>query len=172
MAVDQAEVGLVKSQLWQDETVELTARQRRVGPAGSLINPTSVIATSMRIIIVNKTTLGLHKDFESIPYRQITSVRYESGIISSSVFIRVEGFDTDKGFLKGTGKQEGEIDGLNNADAKQLSDYIEKRITGDASEAPAPGAAQAAAGGAFCASCGAMVPAGAKFCPKCGAKVA
>ncbi len=131
MAIEQEDVNLVKNSLWPDEVVELTARQRRVGPGGSVITPTSVIATNKRLLIVNKEVLGLRKDIESINYSQITSVRFEKGIISSSVFVRVEGYDTDTGFLKGTGKQEGEIDGLNNTDAAELADCIEKKISGE-----------------------------------------
>lgn len=174
MVIEQEDVNLVKKELWPDEVVELTARQRRVGPAGDLINPTSVVATNKRIIIVNKTTLGIRKDFESIAYKQITSVRMEKGIISSAVFVRVEGYDTDKGFLKGSGRQEGMIDGLNNTDAKLLSDWIEKMISGEIPDGgPALRANTGAQGakGSFCENCGAMLPPGAKFCTRCGAKV-
>jgi hypothetical protein len=166
MAVNQSDVNYVKNQLMQGEVVGITVKQRRVGPGASAITPTSVIATNMRVIIVNKTTLGFRKDFEAIPYKQIASVRLEKGIISSTVFIRVQGFDRDKGLLT-NGKQEGEIDGLRNSDAIALNDYINKWISG---------AAQASAGSqagtdAYCPNCGAKNTAGASFCSKCGAKL-
>ncbi len=56
-----------------------------------------MIVTNKRIIIINRATLGIRKDFETIPFTQITSVRLEKGIISSSVFVRVMGFDRTRG---------------------------------------------------------------------------
>src|SRR5271157_4255810 len=117
MNVDPEELKVVQDILWEGEQVRGTFKQRRIGPGGSVTVPTSVIATDSRIIIVNRATLGLRKDYEVIPYSKITSVRFEKGIISSTVFIRVEGYDRDKGLLKG-GREEGEIDGLHNKDAQ------------------------------------------------------
>src|SRR5271169_2472068 len=105
MNVDPNDLKAVQKILWPGEHVEGTVMQRRVGPGGSVTVPTSVIATDKRIIIVNRATLGLRHDYEVIPYSTISSVRLEHGIISSSVFIRVNGYDTDKGLLK-NGKQE------------------------------------------------------------------
>lgn len=175
MPIEQEDLNLVKKELWPDEVVALTARQRRVGPAGDLINPTSIVATNKRIIIINKTTLGIRKDFESITYERITSVRMEKGIISSTVFVRVEGYDTDRGFLKGTTRQEGEIDGLNGTDAQLLSDFIEKRISGETPDGNQQKTGQSTSNptsaASFCSNCGAQLTPGEKFCPKCGTKV-
>ncbi len=187
MALDQSDIQAARDILEPDETVVMTARQRRVGPGGALTTPTSVIATDRRVIIVNRATLGIRKDFETIPYTQITSVRLERGIISSSVFVRVMGFDQDKGLLEG-GKEEGEIDGLSGNDAKMLSDYINKKLldmqegkTETAQQAqaqPSPQAqaqrpSQAQGGGnssgiVYCSKCGARNDKGSKFCTTCG----
>jgi hypothetical protein len=169
MAVDPEDANLVKKLLFDGEGVELTVKQRRVGPGGSVITPTSVVATNMRIIIVNRATLGIRKDYEAIPYKQIASVRLENGIISSSVFIRVQGYDTDKGLLK-NGRQEGEIDGLRNKDAVALSSFISKKISptvGDAGKDPDSGTG----GHRYCTNCGAEYEEGTKFCSRCGAKL-
>lgn len=178
MGIDQGDVKLVKDQMFPDEAVAITVRQRRVGPGGSMVTPTSVIVTNKRLIIVNKESLGMRKDIESIPYKQITSVRLEHGIISSSVFVRVEGYDTDKGFLKNTGKQEGEIEGLKNNDAKEITEYINNMIAGDGADGSGvqqtqqPQQAAAPKGKyVFCSKCGARMDAGAKFCDKCGTKL-
>lgn len=127
MAVNPEEAALVKDLLEPGEEVELTVRQRRVGPGGSLVTPSSVVATNKKIILVNRATLGLRKDYEVIPYLRVTSVRLEKGVISSSVFIRVEGYDRDKGLLK-NGKEEGEIDGMNNRDAKALCELVNEKL--------------------------------------------
>jgi hypothetical protein len=176
VSVDAGESRLVKDMLWPEETIEETVKQRRLGPGGSLTNPTSVICTDKRLFIINKATMGLRKDFEVIQYRQIASVRLERGIVSSSVFIRVQGYDRDKGLL-GTGKEEGEIDGLHNKDAVALADYLNKKVA-VAGERPAMNVQQAppaeGATGAYvyCPKCGYKDRAETKFCENCGAKLA
>lgn len=178
MSIDPKEAALASGLLWPGEHVEETAKQRSVGPGGSVTAPTSVICTNMRIIIVNRATLGLRKDYEVIPYKQITSVRLEHGLVSSSVFIRVQGYDRDKGLLK-DGREEGEIDGLHNGEAAALADYINKKISA-AAEAPQPSAQNAPAQGqadstigayVYCTNCGSKDKVGAKFCQNCGAKL-
>lgn len=159
----------VKEILWAGENVELVVWQRSVGPGGSVVTPTSVVATDKRIIIVNRTSLGMRHDFEVIPYRQIVSVRLEQGIISASVFIRVQGYEREAGLLE-HGKEEGEIDGLTKADAMALVDLINRRITDENPRQPAPQAG-AVAGSVYCSSCGARNPADGAFCTKCGAKL-
>lgn len=169
MPVNEHEVDAVKNLLWPNEVVEGTVEQRRIGPGGSLIAPTLVIATNMRIIIVNKASLGMRKDYEIIPYKQITSVRLEHGIISSTIFLRVDGYDTDKGLLS-NGKQEGEMDGLKNREAVELADLINKKITQNIE--PAEGQLDSKIGAyVYCTNCGAKDKADAKFCGRCGTKL-
>ncbi|HVC58655.1 MAG TPA: PH domain-containing protein [Candidatus Acidoferrales bacterium] len=164
MAVSADDMKLVEGILVPGEEPIISVMQRRVGPGGSVTTPTTVVATDKRVIIINRASLGIRKDYEAIPYKQIASVRLEHGLISSSVFIRVEGYDQDKGLLK-SGREEGEIDGLRNKDAKDLSDEINRRIlsvpdSGD--DAPA------GTGSVFCTKCGARNAQGANFCAKCG----
>jgi hypothetical protein len=178
MTLDQTDVEAAKDILEPNETVVMTARQRRVGPGGSMTTPTSVIATDKRVIIINRATLGVRKDFETIPYTQIASVRLERGIISSSVFVRVMGFDQDKGLLE-SGKQEGEIDGLNGNDAKMLSDYINKRLLEvqeggkvdeqqQQTQQPREQQQPKDDGNVYCSKCGARNDRESRFCTTCG----
>ena len=167
MALDQSDVNAAKSILEPGEEVVMTARQRRVGPGGSVTTPTSVLATTKRVIIINRATLGVRKDFETIPYTQITSVRLEKGIISSSVFVRVEGFANEKGLLEG-GKEEGEIDGLSGKEAQDLADYINKMLL-QVQEGGNAGQAQNEGGYKDCSKCGTKNEADAKYCVNCGA---
>ncbi|MDE1868902.1 MAG: PH domain-containing protein [Candidatus Micrarchaeota archaeon] len=175
MALDNAETAeALKGILWPGESVELAVEQRRIGPGGSVTTPTTVVATDKRLMIINKATLGIRQDYEVIPYKQITSVRLEHGVISSSVFIRVQGYDRDKGLLK-SGKEEGEIDGLRNRDASALADALNRRVNMNQPVVGA-GAAQQnskAEPGAYiyCSSCGARCNVDAKFCSSCGAAI-
>ena len=176
-----------KKALWPEEKIMVTATERRIGPGGSLITPTTVIATDKRILIINRATFGIRSDIESIPYNRISSVRLEKGIISSSVFLRVAGYTSsgEQGFLK-PGEQEGEIPGLRAQDAKDLSDHIEKMIAGmDPVDVDGPvqlptnkpknktnAAPQDNSGkGAYiyCSKCGTKNNLSAKFCSSCGA---
>ena len=54
-------VNAAKSILEPGEEVVMTARQRRVGPGGSVTTPTSVLATTKRVIIINRATLGAER---------------------------------------------------------------------------------------------------------------
>ena len=169
MHIDQADAKSVANTLWPGERIVGTVKQRRIGPGGSVTVPSSIVLTDKRVLIVNRATLGIRHDYEVIPYSAITSVRLEQGIISSSVFIRVLGYDTDKGLLK-NGKQEGEIDGLRRNDANELSSYINFKLgqrTAPASEERTPDAN--VGGYIFCRKCGTKNPAGSNFCSGCGA---
>jgi hypothetical protein len=170
MHVEKEDLTVVRDILWPGEIVEGTAMQRRVGPGGSITVPTSVVVTNKRIIIVNRASLGIRHDYEVIPFNSITSVRLEHGLISSSVFIRVQGYDTDKGLLK-NGKQEGEIDGLRNQDAEDLANLINMKLE----QQPEPGQQvekdTSVGGYIFCTKCGAKNPKDARFCERCGTPI-
>lgn len=177
MKIDNDDVKEVKNVLWPNEKIMGTVKQRRVGPGGSVTVPTSVVITDQRLIILNRATLGIRHDYEVIPYNSISSVRLEEGIISSSVFIRVQGYDTDKGLLQ-KGRQEGEIDGLRNKDAKELANFINLKMQQRSQQqAPVPSAPPHedmdtnVGGYMFCNKCGAKNSASASFCSKCGAKL-
>ena len=201
MAVYAQDLNAAKSSLWPEETVHVTATQRLIGPGGALINPTTVVATDKRLLIINRATLGARKDIETIPYNSIASVRLENGLISSSVFIQVAGYVSPKGsqgFLK-AGESEGEIPGLRRVDAKALSDFLTKVISGVYSGPPPatsyndpargmPGRqvrqqqnqqqsgqppSSTGGGGAaiYCQKCGAKNPIDAQFCIKCGTRI-
>ncbi|MGD0729324.1 MAG: zinc-ribbon domain-containing protein [Candidatus Micrarchaeaceae archaeon] len=176
MNIDPDDIGIARKVLWPNETVEGTIKQRRIGPGGSMITPTSVVVTDKRLVIINRATLGFRQDYEVIPYNAITTVRLEHGIISSSVFIRVQGYDRDKGLLPGN-KEEGEIDGLRNKDAVELTDYINKKIEErlDAQtevDKEISGKVDAQGGAyIFCTKCGTKNDATSRFCIKCGAQL-
>ena len=161
----------LKGVLWPDETVEIMVRQKRFGPGGNVIDPTLVVGTNKRIIIASRESFGLRKDYQVVPYKQIASVRLEHGMVSSTVMIRLQGYDVGQGLLK-TGKDEGEIDGLTREDAQALADFIEKRISGEQAEDGEPARAAGGRGSyGYCPHCGAKRSSGAKYCASCGAEL-
>ncbi|MDE1849611.1 MAG: PH domain-containing protein [Candidatus Micrarchaeota archaeon] len=170
MAVNQGDVERVKGLLTPDEKIIMTASQSRIAPGGNRVVPSFIVATDRRVIMVNRSALGLRGDYESIPYEKITEVRLDKGIIFSSVFIRIEGFSEDKGLIP-KGKEEGEIVGLNADDARQLADYVNQRIDGRQSPQDTAPTAQDADPGIYCSKCGAKNSADAKFCEKCGSRI-
>jgi hypothetical protein len=161
MPIDQAAVNDAKKVLEPDEYVELTVEQRHLGPGGSFLNPTIIIATSKRLLIMNRATLGVKTSFEIILYANITSVKVDKGIFSSSLFIKIEHYDTEKG-MKG-GKEEMEVDGLNTRDAQMLADLIDNMLF-KAQE----GKKKPSNGERYCAKCGARNDIDAHFCDTCG----
>jgi hypothetical protein len=174
--IDPDDIGICQKILWPHETVEGTVKQRRFLPGGSLITPTSVVVTDKRLIIINRASLGLRQDYEVVPYVALVSVRLEKGIVTSTVFIRVQGYDTDRGLLANSGKQEGEIDGLKNKDAVELTDYLNKKLE-ERLDATAEVEKDVqnkehvdneVGAYVYCNNCGTKNVASAKFCSKCG----
>ncbi len=174
MAINPKDAELVQKILWPGEKVELTGRERRAGPGGSVTSPTSIILTDKRVIIINREAVGIRKDYEVIPYKSIAGVRLEKGIIASTVFIRVLGYEKDRGLLK-DGREEGEIDGLNNRDAKLIADEINRKISGIAdskgSQKDSEDVDSGIGGYIYCSNCGAKDSDTAHFCKNCGAKL-
>ena len=168
MHVDEREVEDVRKFLWPDERVELTIRQRKLRPGGSLITPTSFVATNKRLIIINRTRMGMRKDFEVIPYRYITAVKLQHGMMSCSVLIRVSSVESGD-----AGGQAEAIGGIRPREAETLVHYLNKKIMeshhSPAEEKQKGPAREAQQSSKFCIECGARNPVLAKFCAACGA---
>ena len=109
--------------LYKEEKVQLFVRQSRLHS----LTPDFVIATDRRIIIIKNSFLGLYTgknilgntSYNSVPYRQITSVIMSKGMSMRSVIIRLQGT------IDNTTKNEGEINGLWSKDAENLVKSIE-----------------------------------------------
>lgn len=92
--------------------------------------PDFVIATDKRILIIKNSFLGLYTgknvfgntSYNSIPYRQITSVILSRGISMCTVVIRLQGM------IDSESKNEGEIKGLWSKDAENLVKSIEHMV--------------------------------------------
>ena len=161
MAVGEEEAEEVKDSLQQGEAVEMTARQRRFGPGGSFFDPTSVIVTNKRVIIINRSVFMMRREFEFIPYAKISSVRLERGAISSTLLIRVQGQGLESKPLR-ENIEEGFVDGLRHDDAKAIADRIEKR------RAAEENSRRVVSSYKQCPECGTKNIIEAKYCISCG----
>ncbi len=127
MPVSHEDASACKGLLWAEERVEMTIRQGRFRPGGSLLTPTSFVGTNHRLIIIDRETMGLRTNFEVIDYDHITSVKVERGIMSSSIVVRVEGIASH---TLGTAdsREEGVIDGVPRRKAEEFVDYLNKKL--------------------------------------------
>ncbi len=158
--------------LVKGERVEGSATQRRLGPGGSLTSPTTIVVTDKRIIVIKRAIFGLRHDYEVMSLTIITSIKLKHGFISSSIFIRTQGSESDSGSQRG-GKQEGEIFGLTKNDAERIANLINgniaKREALDRSHQVHKTHEEAGANH-FCSKCGAKVLKSSAFCRNCGNK--
>ncbi|MDE1845884.1 MAG: zinc-ribbon domain-containing protein [Candidatus Micrarchaeota archaeon] len=172
----EREIRDIKEVLGPTEKVEAQATQRRWGPGGDLVTPLTLVATDSRLIVINRTKMGMKKDYEIVQYGNIVSAKLINGFISSSIIIRVRGYK-----ISATD----EINGFITSEAKPLIEYINKKIGSVPGAAPTPAAPAAAPNGTsssmnqtgipkrpdeyiFCPSCGAKNLQGSKFCSSCG----
>jgi len=93
------EIAKIKKYLKPGEQVLLIARQSRVLPGGTMINPNTIFATDRRLLIRNPRNLGLRSNLHEIWYSAITSVNIENGMLSSEVVITGPGVTEDLGDL-------------------------------------------------------------------------
>jgi ribosomal protein L40E len=166
----------VQQLLLPGEVVEKAFTQRRIAFGGSLMNPSAILTTNKRLLIIHSATMGMRKEYEIIPYEQIVDVTHNHGIFSSSVFVHMSGYHKDHGFSDKYA-EEGEINGLRNSDADELVEYIGRQIAlpwkRQASAVQQAGAETEGRIGAYvyCASCGYKNSIGTGYCRNCGTRL-
>ena len=127
---DVDEINKIQDTLEPGEKVLAVAKQSRFKPGGALTSPNTVFATDRRLIIRNPTMLGMRENVEDIPYDQITSVKIERGLFSSTLVIRSPGLSELSrlgGNMLAWGRgEDGAIDSLPKDKAEQLMMVIKK----------------------------------------------
>lgn len=170
MPIDKHEASIVEHLLMPGEKVQMTIKQRKIGPGGDFITPTTIAATQTRLIIVYRTSFGMRKYYEVIPYRRITSVRIEHGLISSSLHFHVLGVDADR--VMSTGRAEGVIDGLRPGEATAFGNFINGKISDSSigtSSSKDIDTELNPVTAIFCRACGSREASSSNFCRNCGA---
>lgn len=132
------EVEKIKQMLDSDESVLLSATQSRIRPGGTaILTPNTIFATTKRVIIRNPTLLGLRESTESFYYTDITGVRLEKGILSSTIALTMPGLASigrrrlsgGLGIISwGREEQDGLIEGIPKGKADALVNIIRDGI--------------------------------------------
>lgn len=132
---DKKEIERIKDYLDPDDSVLLVAKQSKYKPGGAVISGGNTIyATNKKIIIRNPTMMGLRESVEEIAYDQITSVKLEKGMFSSTVVIRSPGLSEMSRLSKASGfiawgrGEEGQIDAIPKKKGEQLVRIIKERM--------------------------------------------
>lgn len=133
-----SEVEKIKQMLDSDESVLLSATQSRIRPGGAaILTPNTIFATTKRIIIRNPTLLGLRESTESFYYTDITGVRLEKGMLSSTIALTMPGLASIGRRRQGGGlgiiswgreEQDGLIEGIPKGKADALVNIIRDGI--------------------------------------------
>ncbi len=111
----------------------MSATQSRIKPGGATgINPNTIFVTEKRVIIRNPTRLGLGENIEEYYYRQITNVRLEKGMFSSSLIFAIPGMTeiskSDRSETYWGRDSKGVIDAIPKELAEKLYEYIRQKI--------------------------------------------
>lgn len=130
----QKEIEKIRERLDPNETVLLVAKQGKLKPGGAITTPNTIFATNKKLIIRNPTMLGLRESIEEIPYDQITSIKLEKGMFSSTVVIRSPGLSEMSRISKSSGLiawgrgEEGQIDALPKDKAERLVQIVKQKM--------------------------------------------
>jgi hypothetical protein len=129
------EIHKIANRLDEGEKVLFVARQSRVKPGGSVLaTPNIIFATDKRVIIRNPTMLGMRENIEDIQYCNMTSVKLEKGVFSSTVIIRVPGLSemsrvsNHNGLIAWGRGEDGQIDALPKDKGERLFTIIRQGI--------------------------------------------
>ncbi len=127
----------ISDRLDPGERVVISIRQSRFLAGGSPVTPNAVFLTPQHVIIRNPTRLGLGEQVESFAYDDITNVRLERGMMSSSIVLTIPGQTEMSNIERNTNSAAyspwsrdtpGTIDALPRDKAEAAYRYIRERI--------------------------------------------
>ena len=132
---DREEIEKIREHLDSDDEVLIVAKQSKFKPGGAIIaGGNTIFATNKKIIIRNPTMLGLRESVEEIPYDQITSVKLEKGMFSSTIVIRSPGLSEmtrmgrSSGLIAWGRGEEGSIDAIPKDKAEKIVQIIKTKM--------------------------------------------
>ena len=135
--MDEKQNKKIRSRLDPGEEITMSIRQSRIKVGGSPVTPNSVFITPKRIIIRNPTRMGFGEQVEDFLHDDITNIRLERGMTSSSLVFTIPGLtelsklerNTNMGSYNIWGRDTpGTIDALPRDKAEKAYKYIRERI--------------------------------------------
>ena len=138
------EIEKIVDRLDEDEEVIEVAKQSRMKPGGSSTTPNTIFATDRRLIIRNPTMLGARQNIEDFEYDNITGIKLEKGVFSSTLVITAPGMGTAartgtmSGLLPWGRNEDGSIDGIPKDKAENILKIVRNAIVKAKKESQKP----------------------------------
>jgi len=132
------EIEKIEERLEDGEEVLEVAKQGRMKPGGSSLTPNTIFATDRRLIIRNPTMLGARQNVEFFEYEQITNIKLEKGVFSSTLVLSYPGMDRVASMLTWGRGEDGEIDAIPKDKAENILQIVRNAIVKAKKESQKP----------------------------------
>ena len=138
------EIEKIAERLDEGEKVLEVAKQSKLKPGGANFSPNTVFATDRRLIIRNPTMLGARQNIEDFEYDNLTNIKLEKGLFSSTLVITAPGMGTAarnstmSGLLPWGRNEDGSIDGIPKDKAEKILKIVRNAIVKAKKESQKP----------------------------------
>ena len=138
------EIEKIAERLDEGEKVLEVAKQSTLKPGGANFSPNTVFATDRRLIIRNPTMLGARENIEDFEYDNLTNIKLEKGLFSSTLVITAPGMGTAarnstmSGLLPWGRNEDGSIDGIPKDKAENILKIVRNAIVKAKKESQKP----------------------------------
>ena len=138
------EIEKIAERLDEGEKVLEVAKQSKLKPGGANFSPNTVFATDRRLIIRNPTMLGARQNIEDFEYDNLTNIKLEKGLFSSTLVITAPGMGTAarnstmSGLLPWGRNEDGSIDGIPKDKAESILKIVRNAIVKAKKESQKP----------------------------------
>ena len=138
------EIEKIAERLDEGEKVLEVAKQSKLKPGGANFSPNTVFATDRRLIIRNPTMFGARQNIEDFEYDNLTNIKLEKGVFSSTLVITAPGMGTAarnstmSGLLPWGRNEDGSIDGIPKDKAENILKIVRNAIVKAKKESQKP----------------------------------
>ena len=138
------EIEKIAERLDEGEKVLEVAKQSTLKPGGANFSPNTVFATDRRLIIRNPTMFGARQNIEDFEYDNLTNIKLEKGLFSSTLVITAPGMGTAarnstmSGLLPWGRNEDGSIDGIPKDKAENILKIVRNAIVKAKKESQKP----------------------------------
>ena len=138
------EIEKIAERLDEGEKVLEVAKQSKLKPGGANFSPNTVFATDRRLIIRNPTMFGARQNIEDFEYDNLTNIKLEKGLFSSTLVITAPGMGTAarnstmSGLLPWGRSEDGSIDGIPKDKAENILKIVRNEIVKAKKESQKP----------------------------------